>query len=205
MWQPMIFLPAPRPGIISADAAGATDVKTRTLAIALMMLCLFAQAGRAETREEINQARRDLADDLQQCLVLFYVASTCVADQDAALALSYRKAVDKLDKLAISSYRATGLSEKASKKAHVAGGFLIAEMLMKDLVGNCAVFGTPRISDGGRNGGPESNRADAVMLAFRDRVKTHMNFCQELARDPGPRLLERIKCVQAKDLDCRRR
>src|ERR1700730_2717618 len=74
MWQPMIFLPAPLPGIISADAAGATDVKTRALAIALMMPCLFAQAARAETREEINQARRDLADDLEQCLVLFYAA-----------------------------------------------------------------------------------------------------------------------------------
>jgi hypothetical protein len=173
--------------------------------MALTMLCLFAQAGRAETREEIKQARRDLADDLQQCSVFFYVASTCAADQDAALALSYRKAVDKLDKLAISSYRATGLSDKASKEAHAAGGFLVAEMLMKDLVGNCAVFGAPGIAGEGRNGGPESNRADAAMLTFRDRVKTYMNFCQELARDPGPRLMERIKCVQAKDRDCRRR
>ena len=161
-------------------------MKTKTLAMALMMLCLFAQARRAETREEINQARRDLADDLQKCSVFFYVASTCVADQDAALALSYRKAVDKLDKLAISSYRATGLSKKASNKAHVAGGFLIAEMMMKELVGNCAVFGPPGIAPEGRNGGPESDRADAIMLAFRDRVKTHMNFCQELARDPLP-------------------
>jgi hypothetical protein len=180
-------------------------VKTKTLAIALM-LCFFAQAGRAETKQEIKQARRDLADDLQQCSVFFYVASTCVADQDAALALSYRKAVDKLDKLAISNYRATGLSEKASKEAYAVGGFLVAEMMMKDLVGNCAIFfGTPQIAGEGRNGGPESDRADAAMLAFRDRVKTYMNFCQELARDTGPRLMERIKCVQAKDRDCRRR
>src|SRR4051812_12852278 len=171
--------------------------------MALMMLCLFAEVGRAQTKQEIKLARRDLADDLQQCSVFFYVASTCVADQDAALALSYRKAVDKLDKLAISSYRATGLSEKASKEAYAAGGFLVAEMMMKDLVGNCAIFGTPRIAGEGRNGGPESNRADAVMLAFRDRVKKYMNFCQVLARDAGLRLMERIKCVQAKDRNCR--
>jgi hypothetical protein len=201
----MIFLTAPLPGIILADAAGATKVKTKTLAIALMTLCLFAQAGRAQTTDEINQARRDLADDLEQCLVLFYVASTCVADRDAALALSYRKAVDKLDELAMSSYRAAGLSEQASKEAHAAGAFLIGKMMMKDLLGNCAVFGPAGIAAEGRNGGPEPSRADAIMLVFRDRVKTHMNFCHELARDTGPRLMERIKCVQAKDRDCRRR
>jgi len=178
-------------------------VKTKTLAMALMMLCLFAQAGRTETKEEIKLARRDLADDLQQCSVFFYVASTCVADRDAALALSYRKAVDKLDKLAISNYRATGLSEKASKEAYAAGGFLVAEMMMKDLVGNFAIFGTLAGED--RNGGPESNRADAAMLVFLDRVKTYINFCRELARDAGPRLMERIKCVQAKDRNCRPR
>ena len=179
-------------------------MKTKTLAIALTMLCLFAQAGRSETTEEINQARRDLAQDLEQCLVLFYVASTCVADRDAALALSYRKAVDELDRLAISSYRAAGLSEQASQEAHVAGSFLMSQAMTKQLVGNCAVFGPPGIAAEGRNGGPESNRADAAMLVFRDRVKTHMNFCQELARDTGPRLMERIKCVQAKDWECRR-
>src|SRR3954451_24823682 len=116
-----------------------------------MMLCLFAQVGRAETKEEIKQARRDLADDLQQCSLLFYVASTCVADQDAALALSYRKAVDKLDKLAISTYRATGLSEKASKEAYAVGGVLVAQMMMTVLVGNCAIFGT--LAGEVRNGG----------------------------------------------------
>src|SRR3954468_24025821 len=132
-----MFLTAPLPGIILADAAGATNVKTKTLAIALVMLCLVAQAARAETKEAIKQARRYLADDLQKCSVFFYVASTCVANQDAALALSYRKAVDKSDKLAISSYRATGLSEKASKEAYAVGGFVIGQMMMKDLVGNC--------------------------------------------------------------------
>src|SRR4051794_8545134 len=107
-----VFLTATLAGISSAAAPGATEVKTKTLAIALM-LCLFTQLAMAQTNEEIKQARSHLADDLQQCSLFFLVASTCVADQDAAVALSYRKASDELGKLAISSSRAAGVSKNA--------------------------------------------------------------------------------------------
>lgn len=146
-------------------------MKAKMLALALM-LCMFAEVGNAQTNEEIKQAVGELAGELQQCSVYFLIVSTCVAPQDAALSLSYRKAADKIGELAISSGQTAGVSDEA----FVAGSQLMSETMMKSLAGSCI--------------------NSAVLL------KKYMNFCQRLNRDADPRLMEWIKCVHAGDRTC---
>src|ERR1700712_1629750 len=124
-------------------------MKTITLAFALM-LSLCADNGNAQTNEQIKQAMGELAGELQQCSVYFLLVSTCVAPQDATLALSYRKAADKIGELAISSGRTAGVSDEA----YMAGSHLMLEAMMKSLAGGCI--------------------NSAVLL------KKYMNFCARL-------------------------
>jgi hypothetical protein len=146
-------------------------MKVKMLAVALM-LGLSADAGNAQTNEEIKQAVGELAGELQQCSVYFLIVSTCVAPQDAALSLSYRKAADKIGELAISSSRTAGVSDEA----FAAGSHLMSETMMKSLAGKCI--------------------NSAVLL------EKHMNFCQRLNRDADPRLMEWIKCIHVGDRAC---
>jgi hypothetical protein len=138
----------------------------KTLALALM-LSICAQSGMAQTNKEI-QAAGEVAGELQQCSVYFLVVSTCVAEQDAELSLSYRKAADKVGELAISLGRTAGVSDEA----YMAGSQLMSETMKKSMAGKCI--------------------NSAVLL------KKYMNFCRQLARDADPRLAEWIKCVQQK-------
>src|ERR1700730_3956230 len=128
------------------------------------MLCLCTQVGMAQTNEEIKQAVGELAGELQQCSVYFLVVSTCVAQQDAALSLSYRKAADKVGDLAVNSGRTSGLSNEALVARHQ----LMFEAMRKSMAGDCI--------------------NSAVLL------KKYMNFCQRLNHDADPRLMEWIKC-----------
>jgi hypothetical protein len=143
----------------------------KTLAVALM-LCLCAQVGMAQTNEEIKQAAGEVASELQQCSVYFLLVSTCVAQQDPALSLSYRKAADRVGQLSLSTGRTAGMSNDA----YTARGTMLSEEMMKSMGGNCINSAVP--------------------------MKKYMNFCQLLNRDADPRLMEWIKCVHAADRTC---
>jgi hypothetical protein len=143
----------------------------KTLAVALM-LCLCAQVGMARTNEEIKQAAGEVASELQQCSVYFLLVSTCVAQQDPALSLSYRKAADRVGRLSLSTGRTAGMSNDA----YMARGTMLSEEMMKLMGGDCINSAVP--------------------------MKKYMNFCQLLIRDADPRLMEWIKCVHAADRTC---
>ena len=136
--------------------------------VATLLLCFCAQAGTAQTNKQIVQAVGEVAGELQECSVYFLLVSTCVAEQDAALSLSYRKAADKVGELAISSGRTAGVSDEA----YMARSQLMSEAMMKSMGGSCINSAVP--------------------------MKKYMNFCKQLARDADPRLSEWIKCVQEK-------
>src|ERR1700737_3094111 len=105
----------------------------KTLAVALM-LCLCAQVGMAQTNEEIKQAAGEVASELQQCSVYFLLVSTCVAQQDPALSLSYRKAADRVGQLSLSTGRTAGMSNDA----YTARGTMLSEEMMKSMGGHCS-------------------------------------------------------------------
>ena len=97
--------------------------------VATLLLCFCAQAGTAQTNKQIVQAVGEVAGELQECSVYFLLVSTCVAEQDAALSLSYRKAADKVGELAISSGRTAGVSDEA----YMARSQLMSEAMMKSM------------------------------------------------------------------------
>src|ERR1700738_4122765 len=140
----------------------------KTLAVALM-LCLCAQVGMAQTNEEIKQAAGEVASELQQCSVYFLLVSTCVAQQDPTLSLSYRKAADRVGQLSLS----TGRTADVSNDAYMALGTMLSEDMMKSMGGNCVNVAVP--------------------------MKKYMNFCQKLSHDADPRLMEWIKCIRTSD------
>ncbi len=143
----------------------------KTLAVVLM-LSLYAQVGMAQTNEEIKQAAGEVASELQQCSVYFLLVSTCVAQQDPALSLSYRKAADRVGQLSLSTGRTAGMSNDA----YMARGTMLSEGMMKSMGGDCINSAVP--------------------------MKKYMNFCQLLNRDADPRLMEWIKCIHAADRTC---
>jgi hypothetical protein len=135
-------------------------------------MAALLQPAAAQSEADIKRAMGEVAGELQQCSVYFLVLSSCVADQEPALARTYRNMADKVSDLAISGGRAAGVSDEA----HAALGSLLAESMMKSMNGNCTNI--------------------AVLL------KKYMNFCQRLSQDADPRLKEWAACARARQRTC---
>jgi hypothetical protein len=157
---------------IYASGMGESQMKIKPFTVAALILCLGGSAVTAQTNEQIKQAVGEVAGELEQCSVYFLLLSTCVAKQDPALSLSYRKAADKVGELSLSTGRTAGVSNDA----YAALGSMLSDDMMKSMGGNCVNIAVP--------------------------MKKYMNFCQKLSQDADPRLMEWIKCIQKSDKIC---
>ena len=141
-------------------------------AAVVLVLCLSISSATAQTGDDIKQAKGEVASELQVCAIYFRIGRSCLSLQDPALARIYGEMSDKVADLAISSFRAVGVSDEV----YAAQDSLYTEAMINAMRGDCTNI--------------------AVLLPRYSR------FCQRLSQDADPRLKEWIACARARHRTC---
>ena len=141
-------------------------------AAVVLVLCLSIRSATAQTGDDIKQAKGEVASELQVCAIYFRISRSCLSLQDPALARTYGEMSDKVADLAISSFRAVGVSDEV----YAAQDSLYTEAMINAMRGDCTNI--------------------AVLLPRYSR------FCQRLSQDAHPRLKQWIACVRARQRTC---
>jgi len=141
-------------------------------AAVVLVLCLSISSATAQTGDDIKQAKGEVASELQVCSVYFRIGRSCLRPQEPALARTYGEMSDKVADLAISSFRAVGVSDEV----YAAQDSLYTEAMINAMRGDCTNI--------------------AVLLPRYSR------FCQRLSQDAHPRLKQWIACVRARQRTC---
>jgi hypothetical protein len=141
------------------------------LPTALIALCLIGSAA-AQTNNHVKRAAGEVASELQVCSVYLLILSTCSSLEEPGLADTYREMSDKATALAVSSFRAVGVSDAV----YAAQASLYTEAMVNAMRGDC--------------------RNSAMLL------QRYSEFCQRLNQDPDLRLKEWIVCARARQRTC---
>ena len=81
-------------------------------AAVVLVLCLSISSATTQTGDDIKQAKGEVASELQVCSIYFRIGRSCLSLQEPALARSYGEMSDKVADLAISGFRAVGVSDE---------------------------------------------------------------------------------------------
>jgi len=141
-------------------------------AAVVLVLCLSISSATAQTGDDIKQAKGEVASELQVCSIYFRIGRSCLSLQEPALARSYGEMSDKVADLAISGFRAVGVSDEV----YAAQESLYTEAMINAMRGDCTNI--------------------AVLL------QRYSRFCQRLSQNADPRLKEWIACVRARQRTC---
>jgi hypothetical protein len=141
------------------------------VAAALIALCLIGSAT-AQSSDHFKRATREVASELQVCSVYFLVLSSCFSLEESGLAHIYRDMSDQVADLAVSSFRAVGVSDEV----YAAQASLYTEAMVNAMRGDCANV--------------------AVLL------QRYSKFCQRLSQDADLRLKEWTVCARSRQRTC---
>jgi hypothetical protein len=140
-------------------------------AATLIALCLIG-SGTAQTSDHFKRATGEVASELQVCSVYFLVLSSCLSLDEPGLAHTYREMSDQAAVLAVSSFRAVGVSDAV----YAAQASLYTEAMVNAMRGDCT--------------------NSAVLL------QRYSKFCQRLSQDTDLRLKEWTVCARARQRTC---
>jgi hypothetical protein len=141
-------------------------------AAVVLVLCLSVGSVTAQTGDDIKQAKGEVASELQVCSIYFGIGRSCLNLQEPALARTYGEMSDTVADLAISGFRAVGVSDEV----YAAQESLYTEAMINAMRGDCTNI--------------------AVLL------QRYSRFCQRLSQNADPRLKEWIACVRARQRTC---
>jgi hypothetical protein len=149
-------------------------MKKQVAAALISAFCLSAEIGTAQATEDeiFSKAVSEVAGELQQCSIYYFMVAICTEPQNAELSTSSRAIAERLNGKSIALGRKVGVSDQA----YEALSRLEMDDLKKSMDGNCINIAVP--------------------------MKKYLNFCTRLANDDKSRFKEWFACIQEKSSTC---